>query len=364
MVVALFVSLFSVFGGYLAQFRRYRFCFYFAFAGIVLFLGLRYMWGNDMPEYLNLFHTASLYTGNFWDFEQINNFYGKEYGWFLLNYLFQPLGFWGLQFFLAIVQNIIIFYFIKKYVAPRWYWLAIFIYCFNVSYMVMSASLMRQFLAQCIIILASQYIIKRKIVHFISYVFLAYLIHKSAIFFLPFYFISYLNFKLSNKRLIVFLVIIILWMSFAAQYVGDFLETIVVEFIGLGEYQAYFGKEYVEESFTSIITKLFFTICLLSQMKKLSREMQILTALTIVYVLISPLKSLAPMLGRVEWYFSIFSIYTYPKLVEVLDDKPILRCTVLLCILVLNVNLFVTFFDLPNWHQAFYEYRSVLSNSY
>ena len=70
------------------------------------------------------------------------------------------------------------------------------------------------------------------------------------------------------------------------------------------------------------------------------------------------------MLGRVEWYFSIFSIYTYPKLVEVLDDKPILRCTVLLCILVLNVNLFVTFFDLPNWHQAFYEYRSVLSNSY
>src|SRR5690606_31529927 len=125
-----------------------------AFILLTIFMSIRFNFGNDYSSYLDLFIEIGRYKNL--DFVQ------TEIGWTFLNWIFQPIGFFGMIIVLTSFQYAIIYRLIKNYVPKDWYWFSVLIFTLNTGYMLVFGSMMRQFLAICIFVLAVDFIIKRR----------------------------------------------------------------------------------------------------------------------------------------------------------------------------------------------------------
>ena len=128
---------------YLAQYKGQAYLLKVSFVLIFLFLALRYDYGNDYRSYLDEFVRLTSYSSL--DYTDETEHFEK--GWLFLYFLFKPFGFFALVAVLAAFNCFIYYRLIKKYVLPNYYWLAVFIYVFNVGFMLTQLSSMRQTLA-------------------------------------------------------------------------------------------------------------------------------------------------------------------------------------------------------------------------
>lgn len=135
---------------------------FLAFVLLTAFLSLGYYWGNDVAKYEERFEYYSNSGIALFDFSQYGFIALKEFGFVFINLLCKPIGFWGMRAVLFILENAILYYFIVKHVDRKWYWLAVFIYVFNPNFWVLSSSMMRQWLAICIVVLATDFLSRNK----------------------------------------------------------------------------------------------------------------------------------------------------------------------------------------------------------
>ena len=369
MIPALVVALISVYLGYLAREKRFSFCLNFAFILISVFLGIRYMWGNDLPEYVDSFNEINSYANqSIFDLSTIDYRNGKETGWVILNILCKPIGFLGMQILLVFFQNYILYRFVKENVSPHWYWLSLFIYCFGTNYMILSASMLRQFLAMCIFVLASKFIIERKLMLFVILIAIASTIHKSALVLFPCYLIGYFNFRFKVKHLLFLIPIILFWINFGGGIAHDIILSLIqnADFQDLEYYE---GIETDSSSGTGlgVIFNYLLLFTLLSQLHRFSPNIQRLSIITSMSFLFIPFSSIIPMVGRIGMYFSIFSIVTYPMLMEKLPRKgyqQYWRLGLLIGFIIITLKVFFDFFYSPIWHKAFFVYHTIFEGSY
>ena len=106
MISILVVNTLAVLFAYLAKYKNMQFMFGFSLIVLCVFYGIRYDFGNDYWSYYNLFLASSYGI----DVEVI------EPGWGFINYLCQPIGFFGMIFLLTVFEYYSVFKHIKLYV--------------------------------------------------------------------------------------------------------------------------------------------------------------------------------------------------------------------------------------------------------
>jgi hypothetical protein len=227
--------------------------------------------------------------------------------------------------------------------------------------MLVFASMMRQFLAMCIFILAFEFIIKKRWLIAILLVFLASLVHTSALVLLPFCFFGYLNISLTYQMALIWLGVYLVLYFVAVDLLGDYILNFIT-FEQFEKYEVYFEAEKVNtDTGLGAIFSFILYVSLLFHQKYQSKDMKIMFLLFAISVLFYVFADFAPLIGRLGYYFSIFSIVCYPWMFKTIKNN-IIKYSLMIGFLIITAKSFIDFFD-PNgiWHRSFYNYQTIFS---
>ncbi|WP_150452010.1 EpsG family protein [Arenibacter lacus] len=358
MFATIIVSLTAILLAWMARFQKSKYGgLEVAFIILTIFMSIRFNFGNDYPAYLDYFKKIGSYSNFDIQLET------TEIGWSLLNKLFQPLGFFGMIIALTVFEYAVIYRLIKKYIPKNWYWLSVFIFTFNNAYMLVSGSMMRQFLAMCIFILAIDFIVKKRWLVSILLVFLASFFHSSALILLPFCFLGYLNLSITRKTAWIWFGLYITLYFLAVEILGKYF-FMLIELEQFNQYQYYLGHEKTAKGtgIGVIFNMLIYLVLLLHQRFQSHnlRMIFILFAFSVFFYLFS---DIAPLTGRLGYYFSIFSIICYPMMFEKTKNN-YLKYSLLIGYISITTKVFLDFFDPAGiWYESFYTYQTIFSQT-
>lgn len=367
MVESIIVSLVAVLFAYMARFRRGELWLKLSITILTIFLSIGYNWGNDVVSYEAMFHAAKDYGASLFDFSGGGSIVEKgEFGWIVLNRLCQPIGFWGMRILLFCFEGFVIYRLIKHYVSPDYYWMAVFFFTFNNTLMVLGSSMMRQYLAMCIVALAMdvsiQAIIKRKgksslikvSLFYIAAVFFASLFHRSAFMVLPTVFLFWFDLHFSRNSIIGLLVFAVLWYSFAYSLFISPLENLLTDYFDA--YSVYGDKGSLG---IGVIFYLFMYIMIISRSEYYTRDKRIVCAFACFSVFILPFVAITEFVTRISLYFSLFSIVAYPTFFKSVSRSYLFFLFFPLAFIVLYS--YWGFFHGNVWSEAYYHYTTIFS---
>lgn len=358
MFATIIISLIAILFAFLAKYKKFSYGLEVAFIILTIFVAIRYNWGNDYSGYLESFK----YVGSFSSFDP--EILGTEPGWNFLYYISQPIGFFGFIIILTVFEYFVIYRLIKKYVPVEWYWFSIFIFTFNTSYLLVTSSMMRQFLAMCIFIIAVDYIIKKRWIISILLILLASTFHTSALILLPFAFFGYLNISLTKRKPYIWFGVYLLLYFLAVELLGDYFN-LLLSVEQFERYEVYLNAE--KGGFGTglgLIFNMIMYFVLLLHQKYQSYNMKIIFILFAVSVFFYLFADIAPLTVRLGYYFSILSIVCYPLMFYVVKNK-LIKYIFLSGYIIVVLKGFIDFFDpLGIWYKAFYNYQTIFSASH
>lgn len=361
MVYTTFLGLIAVLLSYLVRYKYFKLGLELSFFVLIVFMGIRYDWGNDYPSYLNMFYKNTLTNAFSKDyFIDIFTDENSEFGWKILNMLFKPFGFFTMVFVLTFFEYYVLYKAIKRYVSPKWYWLAVFLFVFNSGYMLTGCSMMRQYLSMTIVVMAIKYIINGNGWKYSTCIFLASTIHTSALIMLPFYFIRLLPNLYSQKIILGAAMGSLLYLKFASLFVAALLPM----FLGFGNFERY--ETYLETKPVtgSIGLGVMYYCCIffvaLRSGKYVEHSMYVIAVLSSLYILFVPFVTIAPLIGRIGYYFSYLSVLSFPIMFEKMYGKWWMKFFLAVTIF-FTIYLFVTFFYSETWFDSMFEYKSIFS---
>lgn len=365
MLVVLFICIFVVLLGILASIGKLKFGLEFAFFFIIIFSAIRYDYGNDYPTYYRIFQDISSRSDLQSILNDFNNLYdkyeGAEIGWVILNWMFKPLGFWGMIIFTSVLTNVIYYIFIRNYVPRKWYWLALFTYMFDTSLFFVPLSMMRQSFAMVLFVLSFKYIADRRVIPSILFVAIASLFHKSALLLLPFVLLGFL-YKASGKIISIVCLFIFAVFMFTKDIAENILTSVLAleVFVGFENYfdrmdaADTFGLGFVSRLLTFFVPFLFYVAD-----KKQIFTNRLITILSSVSFLIIPFTLILGFIGRTSYYFLIFNIAAIPLLYDWMRNK-LLRNSLLIVYMTYTLYSFNQFFNDPIWI-SFTRYQTIFS---
>lgn len=367
MVEAIIVSIVSVLFAYMAQFDRKELWLKLSITILTIFLCIGYNWGNDVVSYEAMFYNAKDY-GALFDFSGNSAIIDKgEYGWVVLNRLCQPIGFWGMRILLFCFEGYVIYRLIKHYVSRDYYWMAVFFFAFNNTLMALGSSMMRQYLAMCIVALgfdiAIQTICRREnkvtnikaIVCYCGFVLFASLFHRSALFVLPTVFILIYDFKFTRNRTILLATFVVLWFSFGYTFLISPMQYIIGDYFE--EYSIYATSKGSVGIGVAFYVLMYVVILL--NFNHYTRDKKIVSTFACVSILILPFVIITEFITRVSLFFSLFSIVAYPIFFKSVN-RNVLK---LLIIPLVGIMLYSywSFFHNNIWSVGFYNYTTIFS---
>lgn len=328
---------------------------------LVTFLGvIHYQYGSDYMEYYETYKEIESTPFNLG--LVMNREVYREPGWTLLNYLFRYLGgFFTMVAVLNIVQNVIVYKFIRREVAKKWWPMAVFIYLFVSSYYLMSFSMMRQEFVMIVFLGLWKWINQRKWLRSLAIIFLCSFIHSSSLIFLPFAFWGYI--PSNNRRLLSILYIvflILLW--FNTQFVGSILDMFY-------QYEKFneFENIYQDDSRSLHLGIGFFVnllpfVVLISYVwnsKNIKTDNDVkLVLLSSVGFLIQPFSQFIALISRVGLYFSIFSIAALPIAYSSIKNKELRYGLLFIYIMIVCLDYYL-FFRNPLWAKSYTTFHTV-----
>lgn len=358
MIHAFIFSSLAVFLAYLARFKSFKYGLELGFVILTIFIGIRYG-GGDYPNYLRMYHENTFTNELSMDyFVEIFTDENSELGWKVLNMLFKPFGFFSMIFALTCFEFYVLYKAIKRYVSPKWYWLSVYFFAFNSGFMLTGCSMMRQYLAMTIVLIAIKYVINGKAVKYMLCIFLAATFHISSLIMLPFYFIRYFPQKLNKKAMIW----IFLGSCVYYQSISILLSSVFSFLLTTGAFYRYEGYADVKAESVGIGIGIIYYICTffitLISGKYLSRSQYSIAVLSSLYVIIIPFTAIAPLVGRLGYYFSFFSVLTFPIMFEKMPRNWWMSLFILSSI-AFSYYLWFTFFYSETWHDSMFEYKSI-----
>lgn len=311
---------------------------------IFLFLALRYNFGNDYMAYYDTFNSMSFNDRADAD---------MELGYNLLCSIFEPLGFFSLQIFLAGIYCYALYRTIISYIKPGWYWLAILFIISNPDLLFFGASAFRQTLALSIILLSIPYL-QRKSIVYIFMVLLATQFHQSAMFFLLLYPLMFI--KLNNQ---VFIILFgLLSVALMTVLKDQFYALINIVLSSFEKYEARYGDSdlVLMESTLGIAIRMFFMVFFLYSLRK--SENQIISIFYILAVLCIVIFTMREqvMLQRYTMYFGYMMSFSFINVLETLKRKSVMTYAYIAIVLFWHFRLALNFASSTN---ALFEYHTI-----
>jgi transmembrane protein EpsG len=354
LIITIILGLLTVFFSYLSSFRKVDWGLRFAFILIFFFLSFRYEFGNDYDTYLDLFHKFS--SLDVYDFSNPYNLF-YEPGWVILNFLFQNLGFFSMNIFLALLSCIVYFRFIVKYIPKNLYWLAVFIYVFTPSFLLLQSSAMRQSVGVAIFVFSIDYLIEKRFLPYLSLILLASLFHYYAIFLVVVYPLIYFNKKIQ------FLSSLFLILSYSLLFILS--KNLAPLFKGLlltvnDKYSAYTDQGSVNSGF-GFVYFTFLLLIILFNDKKHNGEIGLISKISILSFFIIPFGLIIEMSGRFAMYLSPSVVAIYPNLVNNFKAMYFKHLFVFILI-IFTLYQFFSFFYSKIYFPYFFEYKSIFTS--
>ena len=235
MLVVTTLNIVVVLMAYLARDEKHRYLLAWAFAILIMVLGIRYGYGNDFFNYEYFFNHGSYYKES----------EDPDPGWLLLNRLFKPFGFSTFVFFLTAIEHLMLYDLIRRYVSPNYYWLALFIYLFNPYFMLIGLSMMRQFLVQVLGFYAMELIYKRKWLQFLLIVIFSVSIHKVGLLLIPLAIIPFMSKRTYSRKMLLSFVGIGLFLIFFITIKMDDIINVLIELFEESDMK--YGDSYLDD---------------------------------------------------------------------------------------------------------------------
>ena len=331
--------------------------------GLVALLGaIHYDYGNDYMNYLQFYEHFITLPFNI--DRILSGEYFKEPGWFLINYAFKYLGgFFMMVAVLNIIQNFLIYKFIKKQVNPNWWPFAVFTYLFTTSYYLLSFSMMRQMLVIVIFLSLWPLISKKKWLITSLILLVCSTIHSSALVLIPFSFWGFLPVK--NGKIIGIIYagfLITLWLC------GEVMNSI---FMSLSDFKSFenYVTNYGDSGFTMklgigfLIQLIPFVLSVYFFLRRnfdYSDNQKRLVALAAIHAIITPFGQIIPIVSRIGFYFGAYRIGSFPLIYKNISDKIFRNGLIALNVLITLYDYF-TFFTLETWIDKYSTFHTIFS---
>lgn len=325
-------------------------------------LGLRFEYGNDYISYSQKFLAYGLEMFNF---SNLIDGTISDPLWYLLNRLFYTFGFQPMVMFLTIVNSIAYYKLIR--ILPKELWVfGLFIYFFTNSFLPIQLSMMRQALAMSLIIIATLGILEKKYIYPLILLVLASGIHSSALICVPFILLLYLDFTNHKTIVVSGFVLLFIMFFFAKDLIINVLGSTLDSIGALSKYDDKYlhGDKYEASTAKSIFgfaLYLFPVIINLIYLRECKDDK--LMKFAILYILgafIFLLDQVIPMMGRLAWYFTIFSIISLPVAFRSIKDN-VVRKGLILLFMAIILREYDSFFHALNWRDAYMQFQTIFS---
>lgn len=336
-----------------------------AFVLLAVFASIRYNWGNDYPAYLNFFLSINSSSEVDWNWYK-TAIGGMEIGWVVINRLCRPIGFFGMIIFLTCLEYAIIYRFISKYLDRRNYWFAVLLFTMSFGLMITGVSMMRQFLAQCICLIAFENIVNKRILIALLLVWLATFFHTSAVIVFPVCFIGYFY---TNMRKRTFGIICIILLSvmyvFGGSLLGGIFNSVFQSKIEFQRYETYVGEKLdlgVIGQIRTLYDVAFIAIVVILGRKLDKRDKIVLLMIYLLSFLFDAFANIVPLISRICFYFEMVGIVILPMVFS-LPRSRIWRMLIPLSYVLRITYGFVSSFYSEVWNKAFFEYHTIFEAS-
>lgn len=362
MYIVIITSLIALFLTYLDSCGRMRNGMKIGFILVTILGAIHYDYGNDYMPYLNLYNEVTSYQFSLANI--LNGLYYREPGWVLLCWLFKPIGgFYMMVAVLNIIQNYIVYKFIKSNVDSNWWWFAIFIYLFSTSFYLMSFSMMRQEFVMIVFLGLWKYIRERKWLIPTIVLLCCSFIHSSSIILLPFVFWGFIP---SNgvKPLGVVYVILLLLLWFFRDVLDSIFEFFTMTDDSLMDYVDTYeddANKVLKLGLGFIINMIPFVLSVLFILRKdkdSSNEMKKLVALSAISFMVAPFAQIIQLAGRIGIYFGIFSIGSVPLIYSKVKNN-IMRYGLTSLYLFIVLFDYIRFFRSEVWADKYTEFNTI-----
>ncbi len=354
MIVAYIISAIAILLAYYAKNERQKYALPLAFIIITAFLSLGYEWGNDVPTYFAWFENYNSHSlFDFKTYEDLNH--KSEFGWVFITQLCAPIGFYGMRAVLFAYENLVIYLLVKRIVPKEYYWFAVFIYTVNPNFMILGSSMMRQWLAMCLVVHGFLFLEKKKWVIYIILVLIAFSMHRSALICLPFVFLPRWMEKYKSTAaltLIPFFLIYYMASDYVVEYVVEMLKSDDM-------YQNYTSAEYsLGVGFLSVV-QFIIIIFMFINIQKIEKVKRMYVAVLLAFGLILPLYYYSGMAARLGYYFTVFTIGAYPLFVSDTKLSVMTKGLFTTAIVVITIYNNIMFFADPMWFISFGKYTTL-----
>lgn len=347
MISILAVNTLAIFFAYLAKNKNMQFMFGLSLIVLCGFYGIRYDFGNDYWSYYDLY---------------LESAYGVdagvvEPGWGLINYLCQPIGFFGMIFILTVFEYYSVFKHIRLYVGKEYWWLAVFIFCFTFNFLLLGCSMMRQFLSMVILLYSIKYISERRIIPFLIIVGIAMSIHKTAIIFVPIYLLSLWKPNISKKRWILSSVIGFICLMILSKTYLELFQLAAILFND-EKFSRYLLGDEGSYSFTIIFDILWLVLLMYyCPQEKIGKIICLISILSYVFL---PFAFVVVMLLRLMLFFSFFFIFTIPTMIQKIELKPV-RYVILFIYMFLLLRRSIVSYN-GETYGGYFEYKTIFES--
>lgn len=333
---------------------------------LTIVLGIRFEYGNDYISYCQKFNA---YGPETFKFSALIDGTISDPLWYLLNRLFYPLGFETMIMFLTIISSYTYYRLIRFLPSDLWVF-GVFIYLFSSSFMPIQLSMLRQSLAMCLVILATLSVLDKKVLLPIIILLAASGIHSSCMFCLPFIFLLYLDFSKYKKIvLLCFICLFVLFFiakRFLFDVLGSTLDSIASSIDSLVKYEdkyLYGGAYEASESKSILGFILYLFPVVVNSLYLVKSKDEKMVKLSILYLLgsfVFLLDQIIPMVGRMAWYFTVFSIVTLPISFKAIRNRYI-RYGLIALFIVITLREYNMFFHAINWKDAYLDFKTIFS---
>lgn len=356
MIGALIFNIIAVFFAWLESSGRYKHGLKLSLFTIFLFLSLRYDYGNDYMTYLERFLDINRDAHFNKDLFSIA---GNEIGWLYLNRLFGPLGFFAMTAVLAAFTSFVLYRFIKKYVPIQYYWFAILLYVFQPNNMLVLSTAMRQAVAVSFFLLAIDYIIQKKIYHYLILIFFATLFHSSAAFLFPLVLLCYFNWQIKFIHIILSFVVFGFFTIFAKEFIKNIDLSTAIYF---DQYNTYVENDDLNSKLgLGFILNIFiYAVVLLYARKEIYKNNNVFFNLTLFSFLLIPFGIGIQMIGRLNYYLLPVMMAIFPIVFIKLRKKEF-RLFFISIVILFTLYQFFIFFNSEPWIKYFGTYHTIFS---
>lgn len=339
----------------------------FGFIIVTAIEAIHYNYGSDYMGYLEAYRLLDGDSISFSSFAE-GSLLQFEPGWMTLYSLMKlifngkDIGFFALVAILSIIQNVIYYKLIKKYVPKDYWFLGMFIYLFSAYELyLINMSMLRQGFTIALFVSCFDCIREKKIIKAALIILVAFTIHKSAILMLPVIFWGYLPRKYAKlMACTMFLLFCLFFISanvlsssisllqnFAV--IDDFLET-----YSLDSESANYGVGFI----IRMIPFLLYLFILMKYKDALTDEHYSLISLTAAGFIIEPFGSVTEMIARITYYFVGLSVAALPIAISYLKS-PRSRFVIASIYIIFTMFTYINFFSTSIIHKSYAVYHTI-----